>query len=316
MFHLNITTIITMNNLMTVTHLSSKKVAATVSLVVLACCCSGIARASSFPSTTFYDENFFQNEWMHVPAGNNSTNATGRIVPGGIGAAAQQTTVVEGYSLISQVTYRTYHFWTSAAYVAATNGPLQRLDWDVWYRTGLGGHVLNLIAFQGDSTYMSPRAEVASAQDGIWQNHRVSVEAASFIKIAGNGPERIDSSTCGSPIIFGYVNYNDSGIRGPVDVGCPTGCLLPGGIFDLTLFKLTAVPSQEFKILGVQGHPNNTATISWESVPLNDYMLEYSSLGSEESWQPLLQRRATGCTDSITFRTDGLPRAFFRIRRL
>lgn len=204
----------------------------------------GVLTAPTNAQISYTDDFYSGNHWLTSfdPAYPVETAATG-VLPGGIGdpSSGYHVTVVQGYSFQSEVRYRASHFNLAIVYSPTVFGPITSLTWDVWFKTQVGGHVLNLVAYQNDSIYLSPQGEGASGQYPHWQHHARTIDPSTLTRIAGTGQFTLDTSPTASPIIFGYMNYNDTGLRDA------QGTQLQGGIFDLDLYHLsiTSIPEPQ-----------------------------------------------------------------------
>lgn len=263
----------------------------------------------------FHDEQF-DSGWSHKYTGTLKTSVTASLSPGISPDTRYLLTVIEGF--VPPVKYRAYHYWTNRIYIPALHGPIASLEWEVKFRTEIGGHHLNLLARQEGSVYMSSRGTEWPQDNETWREHYATLSPTDFVRISGAGPDKPNFSTCGAPITFGYVNYNDTGIRGLDGVpGCPPGgCYLPGGAVGLGRFKLTINPQQIFRITEAKLAGPTDLVLKWETVVGQEYALEYTFYPTDPaSWVSLLTYKADSCAVRVPITIPEGSNVLLRIRR-
>lgn len=272
--------------------------------------------ASELPNRLIYDSDFPDAAWRHDHDGSNEIAVTVRQTNPDIGGSGYLQTTIKGFDGVSVVTYKAYHYSLSAFYVPLTNGPIGLIRWDAYFQTYIGGHYLNLVARQGDGVYASPHGAASQQDISTWTHHAAVIDPSTFELVRGSGPSRLDFSSCGAPIFFGYVNYNDSGIRGTISPNCePGGCLLPGGIFHLARFQVQIIPSQEVGILRSERTPSGNLRVIWPSVLGQTYEVLFALDIDSANWSVVASGQAGACQTYVDI-PPSLRQGFFRVRRL
>lgn len=269
------------------------------------------------PVRDIYDDKFLDSTWRHEYEGNNQIAATLRQLGPSVGGDGYLQTIIKGFDGVSVVTYKAYHYSLQAFYVPSTSGPISSIRWDVYFQTYIGGHYLNLVARQGDGVYSSSQAVTSQQDISAWTHHVAVVDPATFVLVRGSGPERLDFSSCGGPIFFGYVNYNDTGIRETVEPECEKigGCLLPGGTFHLARYSVQITPEQTVRITNVELLPVGTVRILWPSTIGQRYELQFTSDIVTTTWFAVAEGTAGACQTYVDV-PPTLRHGFFRVRRL
>lgn len=200
---------------------------------------------------TFNDDQLLNANWNHTISGSGGylSGTTTRIASGLVGYPASHLTQVTGLdSQFIGIQYRARHF-ANLATLSPSVGVIQTVNLDAWVSAQTGSVIFNTAIRQNGSIYVAQPYELSGVNNT--RNYNRSIPISAFTLFEGAGPGQLDLSAAAAPLQFGYIDYNDSGIRNSSNAFVSTNLSQLSG-YHLGV-SFTVVPEPSASLLVVLG---------------------------------------------------------------
>lgn len=165
-----------------------------------------IADLSQAGVITIHDQTFTPGTWnVSILGGTNVTSASlTRLAGQGVTGDAQRTSI----SGSGSYTFDVQQFKTDRPFNPATEGSIQSINWEVWYRVASASQFAGwrLAARQGGATFVASTTYFEPVLfTSTWQRATGAIPVTAFARVTGSGSSQLDTSSTGLPIEFGYL---------------------------------------------------------------------------------------------------------------